>query len=193
MALMILGLVMFFAVHTLTTMRATRAGLIEKLGAMPYKAVYAAASILGVVLIAKGYGDYRAAGYIPVWNPPTATRHVAALLMWPAFIALAAAYVPAGIIKAKLKHPMLVGVKTWALAHLLANGDLGSMILFASFLGWAVYDRISVKRRGEDAKIAATAPKRFGRGDIFALVGGTVAYGAMLMLHRTLIGVSVFG
>ena len=84
---------------------------------------------------------------------------------------------------------MLVAVKTWALAHLLANGDLGSILLFGSFLGWAVYDRIAVKRRGD----LGPAPAGFGRGDVVALVVGTLAYGAMTALHPRLIGVPIFG
>ncbi|MFZ9500290.1 MAG: NnrU family protein [Beijerinckiaceae bacterium] len=189
MSILILGLVVFFAVHTLTTLRARRAGLIDRLGETGYKAGYSIASAIGLALIVYGFGAYRAAGYIPVWEPPTGMRHAASLLMWPAFVALAAAYSPAGLIKGKLKHPMLVGVKAWALAHLLANGDLGSMILFGSFLGWAVYDRIAVKRRGD----LGAPPAPFGKGDVIALAVGTVAFLAMLKLHGWLIGVSIFG
>lgn len=189
MAVLILGLAIFFAVHTLTTLRPLRAGLIERFGETGYKIAYSVLSLIGLVLIAKGYGLYRAGGYIEIWSPPAAMRHPAALLMLPAFIALAAAYAPVGLIKSRLKHPMLVGVKTWALAHLLANGDLGSMVLFGSFLAWAVYDRIAVKRRGE----AAPAPVGFGRGDVIALAVGTLAYGAMTALHPRLIGVPIFG
>ena len=119
--------------------------LIGRLGEGGYKGLYAVVSIVGFVLIAYGFATYRAGGYIQVWDPPTGLRHVALLLMWPAFIALVAAYSP-GAIKRRLKHPMLVAVKIWALAHLLANGDLGSIILFGAFLAWAVYDRIAVKK-----------------------------------------------
>lgn len=193
MALMILGLVIFFAVHTFTTLRERREAAIARLGAMPYRALYSVLSIIGFVLIVKGYGDYRAAGYVPLWDPPRGLRHAAVLLMWPASIALAATYAPAGLIKAKLKHPMLVGVKAWALAHLLANGDAGSVILFGTFLGWSVYDRIAIKRRGEAGAADSGAAAGFGRGDIVAIAGGTVAYAVMLKLHSVLIGVSVFG
>ena len=193
MALMILGLVIFFAVHTFTTLRVRREAAITRLGAMPYRALYSILSIIGFVLIVKGYGDYRAAGYTSLWDPPRGLRHAAVLLMWPASIALAATYAPAGVIKAKLKHPMLVGVKIWALAHLLANGDAGSVILFGAFLGWSVYDRIAIKRRGETSAAVSGTPAGFGRGDIVAIAGGTVAYAVMLKLHSVLIGVSVFG
>jgi uncharacterized membrane protein len=114
-------------------------------------------------------------------------RHLALLLMWPAMVLLVAAYSP-GLIRSKTKHPMLLAVKIWALAHLLANGDLGSMVLFGGLLAWAVYDRISVKRRGLKPE-----PAPFGRGDVIALVGGTLAYLAMLKLHPILIGVPVIG
>ena len=95
-----------------------------------------------------GFASYRAAGFIVVWNPPAWTRHIVVALMWPASIMVAAAYIP-GNIKRVLKHPLLVAVKTWAFAHLCANGDLGGMIVFGSILAWAVYDRITLKRRGD--------------------------------------------
>jgi len=188
MLLLILGLALFLGVHTLSTLRPLRAALVGRLGEMGYKGVYSIGSAIGLGLVIYGFGAYRASGYIPVWEPPTGLRHAVTLLMWPAFVALAAAYAPAGLIKGKLKHPMLVGVKAWALAHLLANGDLGSILLFGSFLGWAVYDRISLKRRGD----LGAPPASFGKGDVIALVVGTVAFLAMLKLHGWLIGVSVF-
>lgn len=189
MTILILGLIVFLGVHTLTTLRERRTALIEGMGPGPYKGVYSLVALLGLVLIFYGFGAYRASGYIPVWNPPTWTRHLALLLMWPAFVALAATYAPTGKIKSMLKHPMLVAVKIWALAHLLANGDLGSMILFGALLAWAVYDRIAVKKRGD----MGPRPTGFGSGDIVALVAGTVGYGLMLWLHPVLIGVSVIG
>jgi uncharacterized membrane protein len=188
MLLLVLGLLVFLGVHTISTMRPQRAALVARLGETGYKAAYSIGSAIGLALIIYGFGAYRASGYIPVWEPPTGLRHAASLLMWPAFVALAAAYAPAGLIKGKLKHPMLVGVKAWALAHLLANGDLGSILLFGSFLGWAVYDRISVKRRGD----LGAPPAPFGKGDVIALVVGSAAFLAMLKLHGWLIGVSIF-
>ena len=109
--------------------------------------------------------------------------------MWFSFVALVAAYAPAGKIKGMLRHPMLVGVKVWALAHLLVNGDLGSLILFGTFLAWAVYDRIAVKRRGDPG-----APRSgVTAGDAIAVVVGSVAYVAMFWLHPWLIGVPIAG
>jgi uncharacterized membrane protein len=193
MILMLVGLAIFMAAHVFTTMRERRGDLLVSLGEVRYKALYSIVSLFGFVLIVKGYGDYRAGGMIPVWDPPRSLRHLVVLLMWPSFIFLVAAYAPAGKLKRMVKHPMLLAVKIWALAHLLANGDLGSMILLGAFLAYAVYDRIAVKKRGEDAAIVAYTPSTFGKGDLIALVGGTLAFGAMLKLHGWLIGVSVFG
>jgi len=128
--LLVVGLVIFLGMHSFSMARRNRAALIARIGEGPYKGLYSLVSLLGVVLIAIGYGQYRASGYIPVWDPPAWTRHLALILVWLAFICLAAAYLP-GRIKVRLKHPMLAGVKIWALAHLLANGDLGSILLFA--------------------------------------------------------------
>ncbi|MDF2117165.1 NnrU family protein [Roseiarcaceae bacterium H3SJ34-1] len=188
MAILIAGLVIFLGVHTLTTLRETRAGLISRLGEGPYKGLYSLVAAVGLGLIVWGFGTYRSGGYIPVWDPPTWTRHVAMLLVWIAFIALAATYAPAGKIKGLLRHPMLNAVKFWALAHLLANGDLGSIILFGSVLAWASWDRIAVRRRGD-----AGAPRvaRFNRGDAIAVVVGTLAAVAMLFLHPIIIGVPI--
>lgn len=187
MTIMLAGLVLFLGVHTLTTMRETRAALMGRIGEGPYKGLYSLVSLAGLVLIVWGYGRYRAAGYSPVWDPPQGLHPVALVLMWLSFVALAAAYSPAGKIKGVLRHPMLVGVKAWALAHLLVNGDLGSIILFAAFLAWAVYDRIAVKRRGD----AGAPSSNFTSGDLIAVVVGSVAYAAMFWLHPWVIGVPI--
>ncbi|MFI5000759.1 MAG: NnrU family protein [Reyranellales bacterium] len=187
MTLLILGLVLFLGVHTLTTLRQTRGALIARLGEGPYKGLYALLSAAGLVLIVVGFGRYRGAGYIQVWNPPAFLHPVTLVLVWLAFVALATAYCPAGKIKATLRHPMLVGIKAWALGHLLVNGDLGSMVLFAALLAWAVYDRIALKRRGDQGAPASA----FTAGDAIAVVVGSAAYAAMAWLHPTLIGVPV--
>src|SRR3954447_25919852 len=148
MTLLILGLILFLGTHAFTMARGPRARLRERLGEGAYKGLYSLVSLVGIVLIAIGFGRYRAAGYIPVWDPPVWTRHLTLLLVWFAFVAFVAAYFP-GRIKRTLKHPMLAGVKLWAAAHLLANGDLGSIVLFGSILAWAVMARISAKRRDE--------------------------------------------
>src|SRR5207248_4236142 len=133
-------------------------------------------ALLGVVLIAWGFGHYRANAWIDLWYPPRWTRHVAVGLMWPSIVCVAAAYSP-GHIKRKLKHPMLVGVKLWAVAHLIANGDLGSVILFGSVLAWAVFDRITLKRRSDAG--APPIPNGGRRNDFFAVALGTLVYFAL--------------
>lgn len=187
MAMMLLGLVVFLGVHVVTSLGGLRAALIEKLGEGPYKGFYSLLAISGVLLTAYGYALWRAAGPAVIWDPPLALRHVTLLLMLLSSIALVAGYVPSHI-RSALKHPMLVGIKTWALAHLLANGDAASMTLFLAVLAWAVYDRISMKWR--DQPVPA-APKGYG-GDALAVGGGLVLYAALAFLfHPYVVGVPV--
>lgn len=188
MALLVLGLVLFLGIHLLTAAREARAAVMGRLGEGPYKGLYSLVAAVGLVFVVWGFARYRGNGYIPVWDPPAALRPVSLLLLWFAFVALAAAYAPPGRIKAALRHPMLVGVKAWALAHLLVNGDLGSLILFGAFLAWAVFDRIALKRRGDAGAPAVTGPTR---GDAIALGVGSLAYAALYWLHPLLIGVPV--
>ncbi|WP_245312484.1 NnrU family protein, partial [Bradyrhizobium macuxiense] len=131
---MILGLVLFLGIHVFTTLRGMRASLVKAMGEGAYKIVYSLVAAVGLWLIVQGFGEYRAAGMIPVWTPPTAFKHITVALMLPAVILVVASYIR-GRIYTTLKHPMLAGVKLWAFAHLLANGDLGSIVLFGSFLG----------------------------------------------------------
>jgi uncharacterized membrane protein len=190
--LLVLGLVVFLGTHVFSMARQPRAAVIRKIGEGPYKGLYSLLSLAGIVLISVGYGHYRQAGYVPVWDPPVWTRHLALLLVWFAFVFVAAAYLP-GRIRRTLKHPMLAGVKVWALAHLLANGDLGSILLFGAILAWAVAARISVKRRDEAVPHGAPLEPPSGlRNDALAVAIGTVAYLAFVVwLHPLLIGVPV--
>src|SRR6202166_2074921 len=191
LSVMILGLVLFLGVHTLTTQRELRARVIASTGEAGYKIGYALASLLDLVLIVWGFADYRATGWIDVWHPPTWTKHVTVVLMLPAVILVVASYIR-GRIYTVLKHPMLAGVKLWAAAHLLANGDLGSIILFGSFLGWAVFDRISLKRRADSG--APPIPVGGPANDLIAVAVGIVAYLALgFAFHPVVIGVPVFG
>ena len=197
MLIMILGLVLFLGTHAFSMARGPRAELVGRVGEGRYKLGYTLLSALGIVLIAVGYGHYRATGYIPVWNPPVFTRHLALLLVLLAFVVMASAYLP-GRIRAFAKHPMLLAVKIWATAHLLANGDLGSIILFAAFLAWAVVDRISVKRRAVPAGAVVgqhggqAAPAGW-RNDGLAVVIGVAAWLVFARwLHPWLIGVAVW-
>jgi uncharacterized membrane protein len=190
LAIMILGLAVFIGAHVLITLREQRAGVIARLGEGRYKGLFSLVSLLGIILIGYGFARYRAAGYIDVWYQPAWTRHVTDLLVWPAIVCVVAAYIP-GDIKRLLKHPMLVGVKLWALAHLISNGDLGSIILFGSILAWAVFDRISLKRRSDPG--APPFPTG-GRGnDVLAVVLGTLLYLALgFWFHPYVIGVPAF-
>src|SRR6266568_9162987 len=188
---MILGLVLFFGVHTLTTQREMRSRVIAASGEGGYKIGYTLVSLLGFVLIVWGFAQYRATGWIDVWQPPTAFKHLTVALMLPAVILVVASYIR-GRIYTRLKHPMLAGIKLWAAAHLLANGDLGSVILFGSFLGWAVFDRISLKHRADSG--APPIPVGGPSNDLIAVAVGLVAYLALgFAFHPVVIGVPVFG
>jgi uncharacterized membrane protein len=191
LAVEILGLVIFLGAHVFVTRRDERAKLVAKIGEWPYRGLFSLVSIIGIGLIAYGFAHYRAAGPIAVWNPPLWTRHIVIVLMWPASIMIAAAYIP-GNIKRVVKHPMLVGVKTWAFAHLCANGDLGGVILFGSVLAWAVYDRISLKYRTNPG--APPIPVGGGKNDLIAVVVGTIIYLALgLVFHPIVVGLPAFG
>jgi uncharacterized membrane protein len=188
---MILGLVLFFGVHLLTTRRDLRARFVASLGEGGYKGCYSLASLAGLVMTVWGFADYRAAGMIEIWHPPAAFRHITEALMLPAVILAVAAYIR-GRIYTTLKHPLLAAVKLWAAAHLLANGDLGSIILFGAFLAWAVFDRISLKRRADGG--APPIPVGGAINDVIAVAVGVVAYLALgFVFHPVVIGVPVFG
>jgi uncharacterized membrane protein len=193
LALLVLGLALFLGPHVFVTLRGARGALIARIGEWPYKALFAVVSIVGLYLIGKGFALYRDAGMIEVWDPPDWTRHITVALMWPSIIFVTAAYIP-GDIRRVLKHPMLVGVKLWAVAHLISNGDLGSMIIFISVLAWAVYDRITLKRRSDPGGLPIPIGGR--RNDIAAVIVGTILYFALaLVFHPLVIGkpVMLFG
>ena len=188
MIVLIVGLVLFLGVHSISIFNVSwRNQMVTRYGEQRFKGVYSLVALAGFVLIVWGYGMARAAGSPVLYVPPTFLSHIAFLLMLIAFIALFSAYF-GDKIHGVLKHPMLVAVKIWALAHLLANGDLASLILFIAFLAWAVADRISVKRR-----VAVSSGQRvIGgiAGDAVAVVLGTGVYLAfMFWLHAAWIGV----
>ncbi|TCT05099.1 NnrU protein [Aquabacter spiritensis] len=187
MAMMLFGLVVFLGIHVVTSLRGLRAALIARLGESGYKGFYALLATSGLLLTAYGYALWRAAGPEQLWYPPLGLRHLTLLLMLVSTIAIVAAYVPSHI-RSTLKHPMLVGVKVWALAHLLANGDAASMTLFLAVLAWAVYDRISMKRRA----VPPPAPPRGYGGDVLAVGGGLLLYVVLaFVFHPYVIGVPV--
>jgi uncharacterized membrane protein len=192
MLLLILGLIVFLGAHSTRIFAdGFRSAQVARLGLNSWKAVYSIVSIIGFVLIVYGYGEARLTP-VAIWNPPTWTRHVAALLTIPAFVLLAAAYVPGTLIKKAVGHPMVAGVKIWAFAHLVSNGTLADVLLFGSFLAWAVLNYIAARRRDRAAgTVYVTGPVT---RDITAIVVGLVAWAAFAFwLHGALIGVRPFG
>ena len=189
MLLLAVGLVLFLGIHLVPTSPDLRTGLVERFGAIAYKVAFAVFSLAGLFLIIYGYHKLQINPGKNVFfgDAPSWLKHVSWLLMLPAMIALVAAYVPSRI-RTALKHPMLVAIKIWALAHLLVNWDLGSVLLFGSFLAYAVYDRISVKKRGALGPLGA---KQGGLvGDLVVLGVGVGLYVFMLKFgHAWLIGV----
>jgi len=192
MTVLILGLILFLGTHSLRIFADDwRGRQVARLGEQRWKGIYSLVSLAGFALLVWGYGMARAEPVL-LWSPPVWTRHLAALLTVPAFILLVAAYVPGTRIKAAVGHPMVLGVKTWAFSHLIANGTLADVLLFGSFLVWAVVDYRSAKARDRAAgtRYVAGPVSR----DILAVVIGLVAWAAFaLWLHGMLIGVRPFG
>lgn len=192
MTLLVLGLVVFFGVHLLPMMSGLREGLRARFGAGAYRVLFSVGSVLGLVLLIYGYGAARAEGPAILYYPPVWLRHLTALLMLPVFVLAVASGAPAGRIKMMVKHPLVLAVKIWAFSHLLANGDVASVLLFGSFLAWAVIDRISLKRRPATLG-GATAGVPSLAGDIVSIAVGLGLYIAfVLFLHEWLIGVPIF-
>jgi len=188
------GLVLFLGMHSISIVSpGGRNALVRRLGEGPWKGLYTLVSLAGFVLIVAGYSAARLDPVV-LYTPPTAMRHVNALLMLPVFVLLLAAYLP-GRIQRAAKHPMLLATKLWALAHLLANGTAADVLLFGGFLAWAVADRISVKRRaaaGLMRSLPLGPPKT--ANDIIAVVGGLGLYVLFVVwAHGFLFGVRPFG
>lgn len=194
MLLLILGLVLFLGIHSVSIVSADgRNRLAQQMGEGPWKGLYSLVSLAGFVLIVIGYGAAREAPVL-LYTLPAGFRHLAALLMLPVFVLLLATYLP-GRIQRTAKHPMLLAVKLWALAHLLANGTLADVLLFGGFLAWAVADRISVKKRAARG-LTRAAPALPGSkaNDAIALVGGLGLYVLFVVwAHGFLFGVRPFG
>lgn len=192
MTVLILGLILFLGPHSVRIVAEPwRTQMLQRLGEKPWKGLYSLVSLIGFALIIWGYGLAR---YNPVvlWQPPVAMRHIASLLTLASFILLTAAYVPGNSIKARLRHPMILGVKLWAFAHLLANGMAADLVLFGAFLLWAVLDYRAARERDREQSIS------YGQGKlvtgIVAVVIGTLLWAAFAFwLHRWWIGVAPFG
>jgi uncharacterized membrane protein len=189
MTALILGLLIFLAAHSVRIIADDwRTAQIAGKGEKAWKGIYSVISLTGFVLLVWGYGQTRI-NPVDLWTAPLWTHHVTALLTVLAFISLAAAYVPGNHIKAAIGHPMVAGVKLWALAHLLSNGRLGDVILFGTFLVWSVVNFSSSRRR--DRAAGTTYPAGTVKGDVIVVVAGVIA--ALVFskfLHLWLIGVA---
>jgi len=197
---LLLGLVLFLGVHSLRVFApAWRAGMLSNLGEKKFKGLVSIASLVGFVLIIHGYGLARLTPQV-LWIPPVATRHIAVLLMLFAMIFLVATYVPGNHIKARLHHPMVVSVKVWSVAHLIANGMAADVLLFGGFLVWAVLDFRAARQRDRAAappsvetKLVETKPATLLATVITIVIGAGLWFGFVAYLHLKLFGVSPLG
>ena len=192
MTAMIVGLAIFLGVHSTRIFADDwRSAQVARRGEVTWKIGYSVLSVIGFVVLVWGYGEARST-QVNLWSPPLWTRHAAALLTLPAFVLLAAAYVPGTRIKAAIGHPMVAGVKLWAIAHLLSNGRIADLILFGAILVWAVASFTSSRRRDRIAgKTYAAGPVT---RDLIAVGIGLAAWAAFAFdLHARLIGVAPFG
>lgn len=192
MTALIVGLLIFLGVHSVRIFAEPwRTGVRARIGENAWKGAYSVASLAGFALLVWGYGQARL-DPVPLWAPMLWARHLAALLMLVSFILLAAAYVPGNGIKARVHHPMVLGVKVWAFAHLLANGNLADVVLFGSFLLWAALSFRAARAR--DRAAGTVYAPGTASATIITLVVGTVAWVVFtLWLHVLLIGVRPFG
>mgnify|MGYP000870666236 CR=1 FL=1 len=192
MLLLIAGLWLFFGFHSVRLLAPEmRANAIGRIGESNWKLVYAGASLTGLILIVLGYSDTHHAP-IHLWAPPQWTRHVAALMMLPAFVLLAATYVRPTVLRERIGHPMLAGTKLWALAHLLANGTAGDVVLFGSFLVWAALSFSASRRRDRAAGVVHPAGK-WSRDLVAVVIGAVTWFAFATYLHGLLFGVRPFG
>lgn len=192
MTILIFGLLLFLGVHSVRIVAdGWRTRQIARVGEQLWKGVYALLSLLGFALIIWGFGLSRPQALL-LWQPPTGMRHLTALLTLPAFILLAATYVPGSRIKAAAGHPMMLGVMIWALAHLLSNGRLPAVLLFGTFLIWSALGFRAARGRDRAAGVVYRAGTL--AGDATVVVVGLLAWGLFAgFLHAWLIGVKPFG
>ena len=186
---LLLGIALFFGMHSVAIVALPLRDRMSAKSETGWKLVYALASIIGIVLMVRGYAELRLTPTV-LYVPPVGLRHLAALLMLPAFAFFIAPYFP-GKIKHTLKHPQLVAIKLWAFAHLLMNGTIADVLLFGSFLVWAIVDRISMKSREARPLLGAPESKA---NDLIVIVVGLGLYAVfVLWLHEMWIGVRPFG
>jgi uncharacterized membrane protein len=195
MALLLAGLILFVAVHSVRIFADPwRSAMVAKIGVLPWKAIYALLSILGFVLLVYGYGMARQQPVV-LWSPPAFMRHITALLMLPVFMLFVAPYVPRNWFSVRLKHPQVLSVKLWALAHLLSNGTLADVVLFGGFLAWAMMSFSAAKKRDRAALSPHPSPLPQGEGagasaTAICVVVGLALYVAFVFgLHAWMIGV----
>lgn len=192
MALLILGLVLFLGVHSVRVFaEGTRTRFIARRGENAWKGLYSVLSIVGFLLLLWGYGVARQQPVV-LWTPPTWARHLAALLTLPAFILLVAAYVPGNGIKARVHHPMVLGIKVWAFSHLFVGRTLAAETVFAAFLVWAVLSFRAARAR--DRAAGRVYPPGRAVPTAVTVAVGVLAWAAFAMWgHAALIGVRPFG
>jgi len=184
MNILILGLLIFFGMHLVPGFVEFRRTLISKMGEGPYKGLYSIISLLGIVLIIYGKSI---AGFQPIWDPPVWSRTFVVVTMLLSFYLFAAADMKSNI-KRFIRHPMLLGVMLWSGTHLIANGDLASILLFGSFCVFSVFGMISANIRGATKQDKIYPVNR----DVVAVIAGLVVYGVFIFLiHPYLIGVPV--
>ena len=189
MVYLLLGLLIFLGTHSLRIVADDwRSRAVARIGLWPWKALYGLASLAGFALIVRGFAQARLAPVV-LWTPPVAMRHLAALLTLVAFVLFVAAYVPANALKARLRHPLILSVKVWALAHLLANGQLVHLLLFGAFLLWAILDFRAARRR--DRRNPPAPLPGSAAGTVATVLAGIAAWaGFALWGHQHLIGVA---
>ena len=189
MVQLLLGIVLFFGIHSMSIFALDLRDTLAAKNELAWKGFYGLVSLIGIVLMVRGYSELRETPTL-LYTTPLWMRHVAAVLLLPTFILFFAPYFP-GRIRTAAKHPQLVAVKLWSVAHLLVNGTLADVLLFGSFLAWAVADRISMKKR--PTRPVPGAPEA-AANDIILVVVGLVVYVAFVFwLHGILFGVNVVG
>lgn len=192
MTTMLIGLLLFLGAHALRIVAEDgRRQLIERHGEWVVKGVVALVSLLGLWLTVSGYQQARFSP-VSLWAPPVAMRHLVLLLMWPAWVLMVASFVPGNRIKARLRHPMVLSVKVWSLAHLLANGQLHQILLFAAILVWAILSFRAARERDVGQPYRALA--RSLPATLAVLVLGTLVWAVFVWrVHLWLVGVSPLG